>query len=68
MEKAQTFGIWGCLTLGVVILITTAMKGGFEDPVQFVGGASLILIGGAFWLFRKSADLGATDDDTDGKG
>lgn len=67
MEKAQTFGIWGCLILGVVILVTTAMKGGLDDPVQFTGGASLILIGGAFWLFKKSAEQAAAHDDGDEK-
>jgi hypothetical protein len=56
MDKAQTFGIWGCMILGTILLVTTALEGGFDDPVRFTGGASLLLLGAAFWLFRKNAE------------
>ncbi|NVJ97361.1 MAG: LPXTG cell wall anchor domain-containing protein [Alphaproteobacteria bacterium] len=64
---AQKIGIWGCFILGLVVLVGTYLKTGFEDPVQYAGGASLLLLGGAFWLFKKNAEALAEAEETQGK-
>ena len=53
---AQKIGIWGCLILGAFSLIMTFVQHGLDDPMRFMGGAALILIGLSFWLFRKNAE------------
>lgn len=56
---AQKIGIWGCLALGLIGVLVTFFSYGFEDPVRYMGGVSLILFGIAFWLVRKNAELAA---------
>lgn len=65
---AQKIGIWGCFVLGLVMMVGTFMRHGFDDPVRYVGAASLILFGAAFWLFKKNAEAVADAEKADRDG
>lgn len=58
----QKIGIWGCISLGLVGLVVPFMQSGLDDPLRFAGGASLILIGVSFWLFKKNAEEQGDDN------
>ncbi|MFC4349796.1 hypothetical protein ACFO5Q_18240 [Kordiimonas lipolytica] len=57
MTTAQKIGIWGCLIVGIIMIVGTYLGFGTEEPMRYTGGVSLLMFSFAFWLFKKNADM-----------
>ncbi|NVJ71073.1 MAG: hypothetical protein HWE08_12000 [Alphaproteobacteria bacterium] len=57
MTTTQKIGIWGCLIVGIIMVVGTYLRYGTDDLIRYAGGVSLLMFAFAFWLFKKNADM-----------